>query len=83
LGLTLTAAPQLNTVRVCGLGIDDPHVNRRWGDIGGISESMVVDPDSIAQSARGDGEPSSVIAEIGDVDVRHIEKVINRERDAW
>jgi hypothetical protein len=70
-------------LRLCRLGINDPHVNRRWGDIGGISESVIVDPDSIAQSARGGGEPFSVIAEIGDVDVRNIEQVIDRERDAW
>jgi hypothetical protein len=39
---------------------------------------MIVDSDSIAQSARGRDEPFSVIAEIGDVDVRYLEKVIDR-----
>jgi len=34
---------------------------------------VIVDPDSIAQSARGGDDPFSVIAEIGDVDVRNIE----------
>jgi hypothetical protein len=54
--------------------------NRRMGRyIGGISEPVIVDPDSIAQSARGGGEPSSVIAEIGDVDIRYIEQVIDRD----